>query len=61
MEDIYLSNNDPVNLKQTGKNFTTYKVTISIIFGLLGFAVNFYSLDYFPVLIKEISEFIEDE
>ncbi|RLC27080.1 MAG: hypothetical protein DRH21_00230 [Deltaproteobacteria bacterium] len=28
------------------KNITTYKVAISIIFGLLGFAVNFYSVDF---------------
>jgi signal transduction histidine kinase len=30
----------------TDKNITAYKVIISIIFGLLGFAVNFYSLDF---------------
>lgn len=27
-------------------NITTYKVAISIILGLLGFAVNFYSVDF---------------
>jgi len=31
------------------KNITAYKIIVSILFGLLGFVVNFYSIDFpFP-------------
>ncbi|MCD4845001.1 MAG: PocR ligand-binding domain-containing protein [Methanosarcinales archaeon] len=41
-----MSKSDLINLKQIIWNITAYKTIISIIFGLMGFAVNFYSLDF---------------
>jgi len=41
-----MPNNDSVHSDSVNKNVTAYKVTISVIFGLLGFAVNFYPVDF---------------
>jgi len=46
MKEVSMANNDSIHSDSIKKNITVYKVTISIIFGLLGFAVNFYPVDF---------------
>ena len=46
MKDSLFAVNDSVLFKQF-KNISAYKFIISIVFGLLGFAVNFYSISFF--------------
>ena len=46
MKKVHMPNNDSVHSDSVNKNVTAYKVTISVIFGLLGFAVNFYPVDF---------------
>ena len=46
MKEVRMPNNDSVHSGSVNKNVTAYKVTISVTFGLLGFAVNFYPVDF---------------
>jgi len=46
MKEVSMASNDSVHSGSINKNVTAYKVTVSIIFGLLGFAVNFYPVDF---------------
>ena len=44
-----MSNNETAHSGWINKNITAYKITISVIFGLLGFAVNFITISFsFP-------------
>ena len=45
-KDIALTNNDLVGPNLINKDTNIYRVTISIIFGFLGFAANFYPVNF---------------
>ena len=46
MKQVGIDDDGSVYSGSNDQNVTAYKVTISIIFGLLGFAVNFYPVDF---------------
>lgn len=46
MKQVSTADDGSVYSGSNDQNVTAYKVTISIIFGLLGFAVNFYPVDF---------------
>ena len=49
MKDVGMANGGSMHSGSIGKNMTAYKVAISIIFGLLGFAANFHTINFaFP-------------
>ena len=49
MKDVSMADRDSMHAGSI-RNITLYKVTVSIIFGLLGFAVNFRTINFaFPV------------
>ena len=49
MKQDSLANGDAEHRGSMNKRTVAYKVTVSVIFGLLGFAINFYSIDFpFP-------------
>ncbi len=44
-----MNNNEPGNSGWIDKNLTAYKISISVIFGLLGFSINFLTISFsFP-------------
>jgi len=46
MKPVSLANGDSEHPGTSNESKAAYKITISIIFGLLGFAVNFYPVDF---------------
>ncbi len=46
MNQVSMTNDDSVRSAPIDQNITAYKIIISILFGLLGFAVNFYPVDF---------------
>ena len=42
-----MNNNESGNSGWINKNLTAYKITISVIFGLLGFSINFLTISFF--------------
>ena len=46
MKPVSMANGDSEHPVTSTESGTAFKITISIIFGLLGFAVNFYPVDF---------------
>jgi hypothetical protein len=62
MKDSLFAVNDSVPFKQF-KNISAYKFIISIIFGMTGFAINFYSISFFfpPYMASVLSGLLLNE
>ena len=46
MNQVSMTNDDSVRSAPVDQNITAYKISISILLGLVGFAVNFYPVDF---------------